>query len=60
MRHEKYPLRPVVIGHRCVGHVIETFKGHVAYDSRDKAIGVYPDAERAVRQLHIMAGEPST
>ena len=49
-----------MVGYRCVGHVMESFKGFQAFDARDKSIGVFPDAEMAVRRLRSLASEAST
>ncbi len=60
MKHEIHRLQPVLIRNRCVGHLLQSFKGVQAFNANDKPIGVFPDADEAVRRLRTLASQAST
>ena len=60
MKHELYRLRPVMSGHRCIGHTLQTSKGFKAFNAADKLVGEYSEIERAADQLRRLAGLVST
>jgi hypothetical protein len=45
------PLIPIHSAHGCAGHILRTAKGFRAFDSDDREIGSYPNADLAVAAL---------
>ena len=41
-------IQPVMAGGRCIGHVVRSARGAVAYDAKDAQIGTYATAEQAI------------
>jgi hypothetical protein len=44
-------VRPVFVGHRCVGHTLRHARGFDAYDSENQLVGTYDRASTAVDAL---------
>jgi hypothetical protein len=47
------PLIPVHAEHACAGHILRTAKGFRVFDSDDREIGSYPNADLAVAALMV-------
>jgi hypothetical protein len=41
-------LQPVLVAGKCIGHVVRSARGAVAYDAKDAQLGTYATAERAI------------
>jgi hypothetical protein len=41
-------MQPVLISGRCVGHVVRSARGAVAYGAKDTQLGTYATAEQAI------------
>jgi hypothetical protein len=50
-------IQPVTSGGRCIGHIIRSARGSIAYDARDVQIGTYRTSEDAVAAISKHAGE---
>jgi hypothetical protein len=41
-------MQPVMAGGRCIGHVVRSARGAVAYEAKDAQIGTYSTPELAI------------
>jgi hypothetical protein len=41
-------LQPVMAGGRCIGHVVRTARGEIAYDAKGALLGTYSTPEQAI------------
>jgi hypothetical protein len=48
-------LIPVMLGDKCLGHLIQTPKGYRTFDARDQEIGMFGTAEGAALALQKLA-----
>jgi hypothetical protein len=50
-------VQPVLAGGRCIGHVVRSPRGSIAYDAKDAQIGTYSTPEQAIDAISKRTAE---